>query len=97
MKAKTKKRILIGAAAVILLLGLRRLRLRTGIRLRLLRRTAGMCFGGILCAAAAYASYGFLLMRLPQRAALLLAVGIGSAVYLAVSAPEGKALSLREG
>lgn len=68
--------------AVILLLGLRRLRLRTGIRLHLLRESAGMLSGGILCAAAAAAVYRHLLPLLPQRLALLAAVGGGAAVYL---------------
>ena len=68
--------------AVILLLGLRQLRLRTGIRLHLLRESAAMLSGGILCALTAAAVYRHLLPLLPQRPALLAAVGGGAAVYL---------------
>ncbi|MBR5362807.1 MAG: polysaccharide biosynthesis protein [Oscillospiraceae bacterium] len=68
--------------AAILILAMRRLRLRTGIRLHLLRLTGGMLFGGILCAAAAYAVYGRLLCCVSQRIALLCAVAAGGIVYL---------------
>ena len=68
--------------AVIMILALRRLHLRTGIRLHLLRLTGGMLFGGVLCAAAAYAAYGRMLCCVSQRIALFSAVAAGGAVYL---------------
>ena len=58
------------------------LRLRTGIRLHLLRESAAMLAGGILCALTAAAVYRSLLPLLPQRPALFAAVGSGAAVYL---------------
>lgn len=68
--------------AVILLLALRRMRLRTGIRLRLLRMSAGMLFAGAFCAAAAYTCRMQINSRLPQSAALFISVISGGAVYL---------------
>lgn len=68
--------------AVILLLALHRFHLHTGIRLHLLRMTAGLIFGGILCASAAFSAYLHMQRMLPQRLALICSVGIGGAVYL---------------
>ncbi len=43
---------------------------------------AAECYGGIMCAAAAWVSYGRLMELLPQRAALPAAVLCGAAVYV---------------
>lgn len=68
--------------AVILVLALRRLHLRTGIRLRLLRMTVEMLFAGVLCAATAQCGWTWSQIHLPKRAALLIAVALGGTVYL---------------
>lgn len=68
--------------AVILLLALRRLRLRTGIRLRLLRMSVEMLFGGVLCATSAQFCWTWTQAHFPQRMALLFAIALGGAVYL---------------
>ncbi len=72
--------------ALILLLALRRFRLRTGIRLRLLRLCFCELFCGGLCAAAAIAGYTKLTAQIPQRIAVSGAVAAGGAVYFAAYA-----------
>lgn len=68
--------------AVIFLLALRRFRLRTGIRLRVIRISAGMFAGAVLCAAAARFCWIWMNARFPHRLSLLTAVVAGGIVYL---------------
>lgn len=69
--------------AVILLLAVRRFRLRTGIRLRLLRLCGRSLFAGVLCAGTAYLLCPVLRCQLPLRIAPLAAAAAGAAVYFA--------------
>ena len=67
--------------AVILMLALRQFRLRTGIRLRMLRLCGRNLFAGMLCAGTAYMLCPVLGTNLPVRAAPLAAAAAGAAVY----------------
>lgn len=68
--------------AMILVLALLVLCRVLGERLRIGRMLAAEAYGGVLCAAAAWLCYTRCVFWMPQRAALLLAVGAGAAVYV---------------
>lgn len=82
--------------AVILLRAVRRFRLRTGIRLRLLRLCGRNLFAGTLCAGTAYLLCKLLAGRLPERTAPPAAAAAGAAVYFAVLAAESVCRSKQE-
>ena len=67
---------------VILLLAVRRFRICTGIRLRLLPCCIRSLTGGLLCAFTALTLYAPLLTVFPQRIALVCTIGAGGMVYL---------------
>ncbi len=69
--------------AVILLTALRRFRLRTGIRLRMLRLCGKSLLCGMLCAGTAYLLFPVLQGLLPEPFAVSAAAAAGAAVYLA--------------
>lgn len=70
--------------AVILVLSLLFLRRVLGGSLRITKPIFCIAYSGIMCAAAAWLLYSRLVFRMPQKAALLLAVAAGGAVYLLV-------------
>jgi len=69
---------------VILVLSLYHLRRLLGVRLSLVKPFAVMAYAGVMCAGTAWLCYGRLLLRLPQRIALLLAIACGGVMYGAI-------------